>query len=373
MNFNNFNPLEIATTIASVGESIHASMQKEREGGLQGHSYVFIDPKENRIEGVSKDSLPTDSHKASFKEISNLVKIALQSEKINSTVKVKMLSGYKEITQEYRHKMKQMGFIVYCLSYFIGQGKEVYKAEKMIDEEIKKYQMQATEGCTYTGNLKDGEGIIFYPDGKTMMEGAFLNGHLKSGKMYLKDGTKMEGEFDNNFLLKGVMTYPDGKLLDGEFEDAWQGKLKHGTMEIQSRLFYGDYENGQFIRGSLTNLENGTFCEGNFLNDELDGDNGKMILADKSVFTGQFSKGHLHGKGQASLADGRKIIGEFQNGLNGKGIITFPNGDVYEGEFYNAKPQGVGTLKKKNGEKLTGQFAQGEYDKEYNKLYYQWP
>ena len=42
---------------------------------------------------------------------------------------------------------------------------------------------------------------------------------------------------------------------------------------------------------------------------------------------------------------------------NGKGVITFQNGDIFEGEWKNDMLVGEGTFKYPNGEEFTGHWS----------------
>jgi hypothetical protein len=58
-----------------------------------------------------------------------------------------------------------------------------------------------------------------------------------------------------------------------------------------------------------------------------------------------------HGKGKSTYPDSGLVYeGDFVGGkAQGRGKITFLNGDVYEGEFYNDKLHGRGKMSYANG------------------------
>ena len=61
--------------------------------------------------------------------------------------------------------------------------------------------------------------------------------------------------------------------------------------------------------------------------------------------------------GEKVLSDGRVFTGEFQRfKMNGKGRMVWKDGTVYEGQFKNDKMAGLGTKTWPNGKKYIGQF-----------------
>lgn len=68
----------------------------------------------------------------------------------------------------------------------------------------------------------------------------------------------------------------------------------------------------------------------------------------------------LNGQGTVVLPDGRRYVGEFQNGIrNGRGLMTFPDGTKYLGDWLNDKPHGQGTLSSIGKFEYAGEFANG--------------
>jgi CHAT domain-containing protein len=118
-------------------------------------------------------------------------------------------------------------------------------------------------------------------------------------------------------------------------------------------------------------------CSGNY-SETWDSCHGTVSFDNGSVYTGEFSKGRINGKGvyeyaATSSTSAGRYSGEFVNGarhgygtytydaggiyvgahrnnnFEGNGKITYPNGDSYEGEFFEGLPNGKGE----------GQFASG--------------
>jgi hypothetical protein len=54
-------------------------------------------------------------------------------------------------------------------------------------------------------------------------------------------------------------------------------------------------------------------------------------------------------------------VGDFKNGKkDGKGTLSWNDGDEYTGEFLKDKRHGTGTLIKTNGQKFVGKWVDGE-------------
>jgi SH3-like domain-containing protein len=67
-----------------------------------------------------------------------------------------------------------------------------------------------------------------------------------------------------------------------------------------------------------------------------------------------------NGHGTFVLSDGRKYVGEFQEGVRtGRGMMTYPDGAKYVGDWQNDEPNGKGTLILVDKFEYTGEFANG--------------
>jgi SH3-like domain-containing protein len=68
----------------------------------------------------------------------------------------------------------------------------------------------------------------------------------------------------------------------------------------------------------------------------------------------------LNGQGTVVLSDGRRYVGEFQDGIRtGRGLMTFPDGTRYLGDWQDDKPHGQGTLSSAGKFEYAGAFANG--------------
>jgi len=68
-------------------------------------------------------------------------------------------------------------------------------------------------------------------------------------------------------------------------------------------------------------------------------------------------KGTMSATIQFEFAEGRKYVGQVQNGIpEGEGVMTWANGDKYEGEFDRSWLDGSGTLTCADGRVFVGEF-----------------
>ncbi|MEK0193634.1 hypothetical protein WME70_19765, partial [Microcoleus anatoxicus PTRS1] len=80
-------------------------------------------------------------------------------------------------------------------------------------------------------------------------------------------------------------------------------------------------------------------------------------------YKGDTLNGKPYGKGKY-IIDGANYEGEFKNGTyNGKGILTYANGDRHEVEWQNAKANGKGVYIYANGDRFEGEWKDGGYIK----------
>ena len=162
----------------------------------------------------------------------------------------------------------------------------------------------------FKNNLREGNGILYYSDGKLLYRGQFQNDKFHGhGKFYWREGEYYEGEFQNGLNHgKGTLYYKNGKIK----------------------------------------------YEGDFVNDKFEG-KGKYYYLNGHYYIGDFKNGLKHGKGTLFANKEKKIYdGEFRNGnFEGQGKYIYENGDYYIGEFKNGVCHGKGVECDKNGNKLS--------------------
>lgn len=99
---------------------------------------------------------------------------------------------------------------------------------------------------------------------------------------------------------------------------------------------------------------------GTFLNDKLI--DGVLILyytdstVTFSVKDEEIDFDHV----SVSFEDGENYKGQWEDGISGKGTLTFKNGDSYEGDFKNGKMNGNGTYCWKDQAYYTGSWKENQ-------------
>lgn len=90
---------------------------------------------------------------------------------------------------------------------------------------------------------------------------------------------------------------------------------------------------------------------------------GKLTLDQgKMVYQGSILNGKMNGKGTLTFENGDTYTGEFKNGaFDGQGTFTSKDGWTYVGEFKKGLADGKGKLTTENKTIYEGQFKQGIY------------
>ena len=86
-------------------------------------------------------------------------------------------------------------------------------------------------------------------------------------------------------------------------------------------------------------------------------------LADGAVYDGEMVEGIIEGKGRMSWTNGDRYEGNFLNGLfHGQGKFEWKQGGSYEGEYQLGEMHGLGTLHYANESKYIGEFINSEFN-----------
>lgn len=167
-----------------------------------------------------------------------------------------------------------------------------------------------------------------------------VNGQGEGRKVFF-DGEIWEGEFKDGKLNGPGKKISDRQVLFGKgtmFEILGRGTIREG--EFKNCMLNGP--------GKIMHRD-GTIEEGECLNDYLV--KGKQIHPNGTIDEGEFNMGvyhgWMHGQGKRIHPSGEIEEGEFIDGrLNGKGIITCPDGTIYEGDHLKGMSSSVKIDKK---------------------------
>ena len=191
------------------------------------------------------------------------------------------------------------------------------------------------------------------------------NGNIYGGEWNLKGQREGYGiNIDkNNNIYKGLWknnNYGEYGCLFKNNGSYYQGQLCNGVAKGKGELTIIDKL--KYIGDFDNNLPNG---EGNLINYE-----------DDTNYNGHIINGIKEGLGTLEFSDGTKYEGEFkQDKFNGKGKIIYPNGEEYEGEFKNNLKEGKGIYKCPDGNIYEGEYknnaknGKGKLFLEENKFY----
>lgn len=189
-------------------------------------------------------------------------------------------------------------------------------------------------------------------------------------------GDQKMGDFQNGVLQgqgRKVKIYRDSKII-WDFRGEFKEDQLHGRgvkIHYDPKIVYeGDFEYDELNGIGRVLYEDGSREEGEFVNDWLHGQ-GIKTTKEGIKFQGGFKEGNFHGiikqifpDGKVSFLryiDGALLEGNFEEGgeINGKGKVTFVNGDVWEGEIRSGLLQGQGKKTTLNGV-AEGEFFNGQ-------------
>jgi len=181
----------------------------------------------------------------------------------------------------------------------------------------------------------------------------------------LPNKDKLTGTFVNDILIKGEIKDHENYTKIGTFKD---NKL-HG-IDCKKIFPDGSTHEGEFINdelngnGEIYNQPNGYRSYGTYYNGRLHGDNCKNICPNDREDEGFFEHGVLK-KGIRSYTNGIRLEGSFNIDLF-EGIKYSP-GYIEEGEFKFNNLHGFGKRTKINGNTHKGFFIRGELYRNHKK------
>nr|XP_054750353.1 alsin-like isoform X1 [Lytechinus pictus] len=220
------------------------------------------------------------------------------------------------------------------------------------------------EGTWLNGKC-NGKGTLRWPDGRKYT-GSFVQG-VQHGhgvltvpgpdpsKQEIFEGQWLEGKMHG----VGILRYQNGDVYEGEFQDGV--KHGHGTLQIGNAavhdIYIGNWRHGKrHGYGVIDDNSRGEKYMGLWQDDRRHG-NGLVITLSGLYYEAVFAHNKVNGSGVLVTEDGTCYEGELATGptLNGKGILTLPNGDVLEGTFNGIWGDGV---------KINGTFSKGMLDQQ---------
>jgi hypothetical protein len=160
----------------------------------------------------------------------------------------------------------------------------------------------------------------------------------------IKDG-KAHGKGAVQWFTNGVpSTAFEGELKDGLSDGHGISKSKLGSVE-------GDWEKGKLVSKIVTIREaTGAMYVGEHKNGSKEG-RGKITFPDGNYYEGEFRKGRQHGFGEETMAGGHRYKGEFADGrFNGEGTLYLPDGSQIHGRWKNSGLDDIGSFTNSNGE-----------------------
>jgi len=123
-------------------------------------------------------------------------------------------------------------------------------------------------------------------------------------------------------------------------------------------IYIGQFKNGVFHGHGRLIFPDGRRYEGEFREGRIEG-YGEMSLA-VGGYKGEWKDGKFHGQGTLTRYDGSKLIGRWENNTwTGEGKYVSPTGDVYVGGWKNGLFEGFGTLTHPDGRVERGRWHQG--------------
>ena len=194
----------------------------------------------------------------------------------------------------------------------------------------------------------NGKGKMYKPQEKTFIEGQWINGSLKYGRIINNKIVYIGHIEDNQFHGKGKYIEFRGNTYEGDF--TYGEKNGFGKCIFSDGCIYeGDFEKNEINGKGEFNWTNGICYKGEFYKGIFHG-NGFLRWRNGNVYNGEFKYGIFCGNGIFYWKNEEEYYkGDYlSNNKNGKGLYKFKNGDIYIGQWINNRPSGKGTYETKN-------------------------
>jgi hypothetical protein len=157
----------------------------------------------------------------------------------------------------------------------------------------------------------------------------------------------IENDMESKFVAK--KTVKEGmfrKLVDGIW--GWYGVLFERKVKGKGRWQVIGYE------------KKNPRYSGEIKNGQPDG-RGIITFPDGDKYEGELKNGRLSGQGTYTFKNGMKYVGQWKDSeMNGQGTKTWSNGDKYVGQWKGSKRNGKGTQTWSDGNKYEGEWKSGK-------------
>ena len=217
----------------------------------------------------------------------------------------------------------------------------------------------SSTGVIYTGTFRDNalyQGKCSFANDSGKYELDYQDGHAKSAVIRFADGTAYSGECAESTINgKGRMEFKRGDVYEGQFDSG----VRNGNGEyewVSGDHYSGDWSNDRMSGNGTYSFSDGSVLKGEFMENSF-----YKGTYDTKTELGQYIYSFENRKPvqvQILLNDGSSYIGEMdENGLNGRAVISYSNGDVYGGDVKRARKDGYGEYKWASGAKYTGNWS----------------
>ena len=168
---------------------------------------------------------------------------------------------------------------------------------------------------------------------------------------------------------KATLTLEDGSIYTGECRRMWR---PHGLGEIKYTHTWNTWKIMKKYEEKIRISYVGEVKDGK------PNGKGKMTYADgevyegewKDVYEGEWKDGEEDGKGKMTLANGNVHEGDYKDGeRHGEGKWIGANGEVYEGDYKDGERHGEGKYTWANGDVYEGDFKYGKINRKGKKTW----
>ncbi|XP_052414804.1 alsin-like isoform X1 [Carassius gibelio] len=212
---------------------------------------------------------------------------------------------------------------------------------------------EATYEGRWVSGKPHGQGVVKWPDGR-MYTGTFKNGLEDGFGEYIVPNKNLnscdhyQGQWkDGKMHGFGTLRYASGEIYEGSFLDNMRhghGMLRSGKLNSTSpSVFIGQWQyDKKSGYGVFDDITRGEKYMGMWQDDQRQG-NGVVVTQFGLYYEGAFNNNKMMGTGVLLSEDDTAFEGEFSEDwtLNGKGVLTMPNGDYIEGSFSGVWGTGI--------------------------------